>query len=131
MLRTILSYYTLAALSAVPSPMRFIDADKITFADGVHQVLNFKKNELISLSNHDGTVKMIIINVLALEVSEIERIRLVIQKEISRKIGLEAWNEKYAEDFKTTQQLVYEDDVILNNMSQEQLEREIRNDAYQ
>lgn len=128
--------------------MRFINADKITFAEGIHQILNFKANELISLSNHAGGVIMITIDESVLEASEIEKIRLVIEKEISRFIELDAWNEKYTKEFETTepkfvdnydyktsalpvQNTSVDDDEAKSNMSQEQLEKEIRSDTYQ
>lgn len=129
--------------------MQFIDADKITFAEGIHQILNFKTNELISLSNHAGGVIMITIDESILEASEIEKIRLVIQKEISRLTALDAWNEMYTKEFETAEHNVVDNysnkssalSVLQNssdhdydaksNMSPEQLEKEIRTDTYQ
>lgn len=130
------------------SPMRYIDADKITFAENVHQVLNFKENELISLSNHAGGVIMITINELVPEASEIEMMGLVIQKEVSRLKALDEWNEKYTKNAEITEQQVVNNYNLKSSalpvqntsarevdakssMSPEQLEKEIRSETYQ
>lgn len=92
---------TLTALSAPYSPIHFIGTERLIFTEGVHGVMNYKKNELISFSDSTGTIMMITTDVPVMEPNTIEEVGRVFQKEVIWRKELDAWNSKYKEEFKS------------------------------
>lgn len=68
----------------------------------MHEVINYKKNELISFSDSTGTIMMIITDVPVMEQNTIEEVGRVFQKEVIWRKELDAWNSKYTEEFRST-----------------------------
>jgi len=90
---------TFAALSAPHSPIHFIGSERIIFTEGMHGVMNYKKNELISFSDSTGAIMMITTDVPIMEPNTIEEVGRVFQKEVIWRKELDAWNSKYKEEF--------------------------------
>ncbi|XP_060848211.1 dynein axonemal intermediate chain 3-like isoform X2 [Rhopalosiphum padi] len=91
----------IATLSAPYSPIHFIDTEWLTFTEGLHEVLNYKKNELISFSDSTGTIMMITTDAVVMEPNTIEEVGRVFQKEVIWRKELDAWNSKYKEEFRS------------------------------
>lgn len=92
---------TFAALSAPYSPIHFIGTERIIFTEGMHEVMNYKKNELISFSDSTGAIMMITTDVPVMEPNTIEEVGRVFQKEVIWRKELDAWNSKYIEEFRS------------------------------
>lgn len=67
----------------------------------MHEVINYKKNELISFSDSTGTIMMIVTDVPVVEQNTIEEVGRVFQKEVIWRKELDAWNSKYKEEFRS------------------------------
>lgn len=91
--------YVLAELSTPYPPIHFIGTEKFKFAGGIHDVMDYEKNELISFSDSNGTVILATTDTVALEPSEIENIGKIFRKEVDRRNEMDAWNDKYKELF--------------------------------
>lgn len=59
------------------------------------------KNELISFSDSTGTIMMITIDVVVMKPKDIEDVKSVFTNEVNLRKELDAWNEKYREQFGT------------------------------
>ncbi|XP_025202203.1 uncharacterized protein LOC112599497 [Melanaphis sacchari] len=91
----------ISTLSAPYSPIHFIDAERLIFAEGMHEVLNYKKKELISFSDSTGTIMMMTIDAAKMEPNIIEEVGRVLQKEVIWRKELDVWNSKYREEFRS------------------------------
>jgi hypothetical protein len=91
--------YLLAALSTPLSSIHFIDAEQLKFSEGINELLNYNKNELIGFSDSNGMIWMITISATILEKNKIEEVGNIFQKEIDRRRELDAWNIKYKEEY--------------------------------
>lgn len=89
--------YLLAALSTPLPSIHFIGAEQLIFSEGINDLLNYKKNELISFSDSNGMIWMITVGATVLEKNQIEEVGRIFQKEIDRRRELDAWNVKYKE----------------------------------
>lgn len=84
--------------SPLPS-IHYIGTEQLKFAEGINKVLDQNKNELISFSDSAGTIMMVTIDVVALKPKDIEDIENVFTNEVELRKELDAWNEKYKEQF--------------------------------
>ncbi|CAH1731486.1 unnamed protein product [Aphis gossypii] len=91
----------IATLSAPYSPIHFIDTKRLIFNEGIHEVLNYKKNELISFSDASGTIMMMTTDAVVMESNTIEEVGRVFQKEVVWRKELDAWNSKCKEEFRS------------------------------
>lgn len=91
--------YAFAALSAPRPSIHYIGADRFEYAEGINELMNDEKYELIGFSDSAGTVTMIAIDAVALTPSEIADVGRMFQKEVDRRRELDAWNVKYNELF--------------------------------
>lgn len=92
-------YILSAALSSPYPPMHFSGTENVMFAQGVSEMVNYKKNELICFSDSAGTVMIMTISAVSLKPNEIEEIGRVFQKELDWITELDAWNHKYKAEF--------------------------------
>jgi len=100
-LNVVLKYNIFAALSAPYSPIHFIGTERLIFTEGMHGVMNYKENELISFSDSTGAIMMITTDVPVVEPNTIEEVGRVFQKEVIWRKELDVWNSKYKEEFRS------------------------------
>uniref|UniRef100_A0A2S2R2B2 WD repeat-containing protein 63 n=1 Tax=Sipha flava TaxID=143950 RepID=A0A2S2R2B2_9HEMI len=89
----------IGSLSTPLSSIHFIDAEQLKFSEGINELLNYNKNELIGFSDSNGMIWMITISATILEKNKIEEVGNIFQKEIDRRRELDAWNIKYKEEY--------------------------------
>eukprot|EP00102_Acyrthosiphon_pisum_P020917 XP_016658127.1 PREDICTED: uncharacterized protein LOC100571197 [Acyrthosiphon pisum] len=90
----------ITTLSAPYSPIHFIGTERLIFSEGIHEVMNYKKNELISFSDSTGAIMMITTDVPVMEPNTIEEVGRVFEKEVIWRKELDGWNSKYKEEFR-------------------------------
>lgn len=90
-----LYYVSFAALSTPRPSIHYIGREQLKFAEGLNEIMNYNKHELISFSDSTGAIMMVTVDAIILEQSEIEDIGRVFQKEVDWRKELDAWNEKY------------------------------------
>lgn len=96
-----LIHNTLAALSTPLPSIHYIGAERFRFAEGINEVMDQNKNELISFSDSAGTIMMVTIDVVAMKPKDMEDAENVFMNEVNLRKELDAWNEKYREQFGT------------------------------
>jgi len=69
------------------------------FAQGVSDMMNYKKNRIICFSDSAGTVMVMTIRASILKPNEIEEVRRQFQKELDWLTGLDTWNDMYKKEF--------------------------------
>lgn len=100
----------LAALST-PHPLtRYNGAKRFAFAEGINEVMDREKYELISFSDFAGTIIMITVDATPLKSNEIENVRHMFRDEVDRRKELDEWNDKYKERFGTMGENNVDDD---------------------
>lgn len=145
-LNVVLKCNKLAALSAPYSPIHFIGTERLMFTEGIHEVMNYKKNELISFSDSTGTIMIITTDVPVVEPNIIEEVGRVFQKEVIWRKELDVWNSKYKEEFRSIKEndadsqdyravkshvsnSIHSDD-LQPTLSQEQMKRKIWDETF-
>lgn len=86
---------TYTALSAPHPSINFIDAERLVFAEGLNEMMDYRKNELICFSDSAGTIMVITMDAVAPKADEIREVGRMFQKEVDRRRELDEWNEKY------------------------------------
>lgn len=69
------------------------------FADGVSDMMNYKKNRIICFSDSAGTVMVMTIRATILKPNEIEEVGSRFQKELDWLTELDDWNDMYKRIF--------------------------------
>jgi len=77
--------------------MHYNSIKQFKFTEGINEVMNHEKYELISFSDFNGTIIMITIDAVLLKPNEIEEVRYMFENEVNRQKELDDWNNKYKE----------------------------------